>query len=77
MRILALLASIPLVLSCPSPAAPAKAPAPCKGPRAVGDSINSVRKMCTNDDYKNGKGIAMFTYFAHIFTPLVNPCGLI
>ena len=23
--------------------------------RAVGDSINSVHKMCTNDDYKNGK----------------------
>ena len=23
--------------------------------RAVGDSINSVHKMCTNEDYKNGK----------------------
>ena len=23
--------------------------------RAVGDSINSVHKMCTNEDYKHGK----------------------
>ncbi len=36
--------------------------------RAVGDSINSVHKMCTNDDYKSGEKLSFLkrAYLVHV-----------